>query len=293
MEFKIIKPEGQDFIKTIEWNHEEIKAEIAEKVQVYNSLVYTDDQIKEAKADRAELNKFKTALETKRKEIKSQCLEPYEKFEKQMKEIIAVIDEPIAVIDKQVKAFDEAQKQKKEADIKAYFDSKEFHGFAYEKIADPKWLNASTSMKSITEAIDAKAAEIEADLQIINALPEYSFEAGEVYKQTQDVRSALAESNRLTELAKAKAEFEKQQAERAAAEAKAAEEMPVFPDIEPVEEEIPDEPEEIETDDDFLPDFGSIASTRTWVAIKAFATPEDLEALKAFFDSRSVPFETM
>ena len=103
MELKIYNPTEDGFIKSIEWNHEEIKKEIAEKVEYYKNLVYTDNQIKEAKADRAALNKFVKALEDKRKEVKKQCLAPYEDFEANMKEIIAVVNEPIALIDSQIK----------------------------------------------------------------------------------------------------------------------------------------------------------------------------------------------
>ena len=48
------------------FNYEELKAELTEKVQHYETLVYTDDQIKEAKADRATLNKLKKALSDER-----------------------------------------------------------------------------------------------------------------------------------------------------------------------------------------------------------------------------------
>ena len=48
------------------FNYEELKAELTEKVQHYETLVYTDDQIKEAKADRAALNKLKKALSDER-----------------------------------------------------------------------------------------------------------------------------------------------------------------------------------------------------------------------------------
>ena len=280
MEIKIYTPEGENFVKAIEWNHEEIKAEISEKVAFYNNLVYTDDQIKEAKADRADLNKFKTALEDKRKEIKSQCLAPYEKFEKQMKEIVSILDEPIKAIDTQVKAYEEEQKQKKEEAIREYFNTKEFNGFTYEQIAEPKWLNATTSMKSIQEAIDEKAANIEADMQILSDLPEYAFEALEVYKRSMDVRAALAESKRLTELAKAKAEYEAQKAQEATHAAQ-----------EPIEEEPVMAIEIKEVQDDFIPDFDSIPNNRSWVATKIYATPDDLAALREFLNSRSIPFE--
>ena len=41
--------------------YEELKQELTEKVSMYETMVYTDDQIKEAKADKANLNKLKKA----------------------------------------------------------------------------------------------------------------------------------------------------------------------------------------------------------------------------------------
>ena len=110
-----IKQSPDDFIKTIDFNYDEIKAEMAEKVEMYKTIVYTDGQIKEAKADRAELNKMVKAMEDKRKEIKALCLAPYDKFEKQMKELVAVVNEPITVIDDQIKAYEAQQKENKRA----------------------------------------------------------------------------------------------------------------------------------------------------------------------------------
>ena len=106
MELKIYSPKDDNDLQAIEWNHEEIKAEVTQKVEMYKTLVYTDDQVTSAKADKAKLNKFVTALEDKRKEIKRKYLEPYETFEKQVKDIVAIVNEPIALIDSQIKAFD-------------------------------------------------------------------------------------------------------------------------------------------------------------------------------------------
>ena len=38
----------------IDFNYEELKAELTSKVSFYETLVYTDDQIKDAKADKAD-----------------------------------------------------------------------------------------------------------------------------------------------------------------------------------------------------------------------------------------------
>ena len=82
MELKIYNPSEDGFIKPIEWNYEELKAELSQKLEQYKGLVYTEDQIKEAKADRAKLNALATAIDGKRKELKKQCLQPYEQFKR-------------------------------------------------------------------------------------------------------------------------------------------------------------------------------------------------------------------
>lgn len=65
------------------WNFQELKAEISETVRDYEMAVYTDDTIKQARADRAKLRKFTEALEDKRKEIRKKYLEPYEQFDRE------------------------------------------------------------------------------------------------------------------------------------------------------------------------------------------------------------------
>lgn len=312
MELQIRNIPGDDgFIKRIEFNHEEIKAEMENKVALYKTLVYGDDQIKEAKADRAELNKAVKVFEDKRKEVKAKCLEPYETFEKQMKELVQVIKEPIEIIDQQVKAYEEQVKKKKEADIIEYFETKDFHGFALEQIFDSKWLNAGTSMKSIQEAIDKKASEVEADLQILNNLEDYQFEATEVYKATMDVRSAMAEANRLKELAKAKAEFEakkaaeeqrraEEEAQKVAEASQVAQEQALSTPVEEFKAEseiIENEPNNEEfmpfEDDNFIPDFDAMPVERKWVALRIFATDDDLTALDEFLKNRSIEAEVL
>ncbi len=312
MELQIKNIPGDDgFIKNIEFNHEEIKAEMENKVALYKTLVYGDDQIKEAKADRAELNKAVKLLEDKRKEIKAKCLEPYEKFEKQMKELVNIVKEPIEIIDQQVKAYEEQMKKKKESDIKEYFDSKDFHDFSFDQIFDNKWLNATTSMKSIQEAIDKKASEIEADLQILESLENYQFEATQVYKATMDVRSAMAEANRLKELAKAKAEYEAKKA--AEEERKLEEQIQNASDTSPAtQEHVPNNADEelqakmpiVENDansddfipfedDNFIPDFNEIPVERRWVALRIYATDSDMIAINDFLRSRSIESEVL
>lgn len=73
------------------FNYEELKAELTEKVQHYETLVYTDDQIKEAKADRATLNKLKKALSDERIRREREYMQPFNEFKSRINEILALL----------------------------------------------------------------------------------------------------------------------------------------------------------------------------------------------------------
>lgn len=278
MELKIYSPTEDGFIKAIEWNHAEIKKEVAEKVSYYANLVYTDDQIKDAKADRAKLNKFVQALEAKRKEVKKQCLAPYEEFEKKMKEIIAIVNEPIQMIDSQVKGYEEQKKAEKLEQIQEYWDrvTSPEHPLTLQRVMNPKWLNATTSMKSIQEEINGILAKYAEDIATLQNLPEFSFESIEVYKTTLDLGKAIQEGKRLSDIQKRKmeheAEMERQKAEAAQHMIPPAKEEPA---CETPFEEKPTEP------------------LREAICFRAYLTPEDGLALKEFFNSRGIPFEAI
>lgn len=267
-----IKTDPGDFIKAIEFNYDEIKQEMQEKVAVYKAMVYTEDQIKDAKADRAELNKTVKALEDKRKEIKALCLAPYEAFEKQMKDLVAVVNEPINVIDAQIKAYEDQKKEEKKAEIEAYYQTLDFSGVALEKVFDQKWLNASVSMNTVRDALDKRAQEIATDLLTLKELPEYAFEAVDMYHKTLDLRQAIAEATRLKDLDERK---------KAAEEIKVAQKEP----------EKVAEPEPIIPEDNFMPDFDEIKDSRENIVFKVFATPDEIGKITDFLMVNKIQFD--
>jgi hypothetical protein len=212
MELRIMSPQENDFIKEIQWNNEELKQEITATMQEYKSLAFTEENIKDAKADRAKLNKLRTAFEDERKKIKKQCMEPYTKFEKQVKEIVSLIDEPIALIDSQIKEVDDQKKAQKQKDIEELFGSLGFQNFVtLDKIFDPKWLNASVAMSKIEEQMKSQMFQIGHELETIRKLPEFAFEAKELYKKTLDMNQAIQEGQRLAEIQKRKLAYEAEQ----------------------------------------------------------------------------------
>lgn len=255
----------------ISFNFEEIKEAVSEKVAYYKDLVYTDEQIKTAKADRATLNKFVAALESKRKEIKKQCLAPYEAFEKQMKEIVAIVNEPISMIDAQVKGYEEQQRTEKLEKIREYWyallesDSVP-EGITFNQIFIEKWLNASVKMSVVEAEMKIKLEQIAADLTTLENLPEFSFEAKEVYKDTLDINRAIAEGKRLSEIQKRKAEAEAA-AQRATVNATPA--VVEQPTVQPTEQQ------------------------REWVAFQALMTPEEAKALGQYMRSHGIRYKAV
>lgn len=124
LELIITNPTNEDaFLKSIEFNYDELKTGIADAVKKYDNLVITEDAIKQAKIDRANLNKFISAMEDKRKEVKKQCLKAYEPFEEKIKELVSMVDKPCTSIDKQIKAFEDKEKAEKRKLLKEYFEN--------------------------------------------------------------------------------------------------------------------------------------------------------------------------
>ena len=254
MELKIISPGENGFLKEIQWNQEEVKAWVAARVQDYKNIAYTEDQVKDMKKDRADLNKLRTAFESERKRLKKVCMEPYNLFEQQVKEVVALIDEPIQLIDSQLYELEERRKQQKKKDIEALFDTIGFQTFVtLDNIFDQKWLNASVSLGKIEEQMKSIMYKIGTDVATIGNLPEFSFEAMEVYKKTLDLNKAILEGQPLAEIQKRKQQYEEEQKRIAEEKARQEEQeqsvlAEVVEETAPVEEKVDASPEPVRPD---------------------------------------------
>ena len=208
LEIRVTSPTDDAFVEHIVWNADEIAKEVAEKVGYYKNLVYTEDQVAEAKKDRAKLNKFVKALKDKDREIKDRCLAPYEEFHNQMLKIIALVEEPAELIDKQVKEYEEGQKRQKLAAINDLFDRKGFHPWLkLDRIMNPKWLNKTYSIKQSDADMTSIQHKIGEDILLINGLKEGAQAALSEYKRSMDVSAAVQAGNRYVEAKRAEEEL--------------------------------------------------------------------------------------
>ena len=208
----------------LEFNFEDLKKALAERMELYRGLVVTEDGIKAAKQDRADLNKLREAIEAKRKEVKKACMAPYTEFEGRVKELVQLVDAPIAAIDGQLKEYEEKRRAEKRAEIAAIYEETvgELKGILpFERLWRDEWYNTSWSMKKIREAIVAAEGKTASDLEVLSTVESEFAEAVRLkYLEALDLNAALAERARLQERAAKLREYEEQR--RRAAEAEAA-----------------------------------------------------------------------
>lgn len=219
--------------KEIGFNFEELKAELAEKLDYYNNLVVTEDTIKEGKAEKAKLNKLREAVEAKRKEIKKECMAPYTDFEAKVKELVAMIDAPVAAIDGQLKVFEEQRREEKRKAIETVYDEivpDEIKAMMpLDRIFDQRWLNTTFKIEAVGEAIGNMADKIDDDLTVLDTIePEFSTAVRAKYMETLDIGAALRHKKALQDAAEA---AKKREASMAAANANAACWAPAEPAI--------------------------------------------------------------
>lgn len=220
MELKIYSPQDSGFIQKIDWNFEELKAEVAAAADSYVVSVYTDDTIKQAKADRAKLNKFVDALKNKRTEIRKKLLEPDEQFGKEVQEVIGIVQKAVDNIDSQVKDYERRQREEKTEKIREFYEDN-IHDIRdclpFERVMKPEYALASTTMKSVKADILNMIQKVDEGLAILNDVDsKFSGDMKEVFLQTYDIGAAMAERNRLEAAEEKRKAYEEERARKMA-----------------------------------------------------------------------------
>ena len=284
MELKVAPYTQPDVIK---FNFDELKAELAERVAVYKKAVYDETQITQAKADRADLNKLKKALNDERIRREKDYMVPFNEFKAQINEIIGIIDEPVALIDQQIKEYENREKAEKRAKIEEYFNgelkeditTRPPEWLQLSQIWDDRWLNKSVSVATAYKDIKKAIEDIQNAITTLSELPKFSFEAIDEYKRSLNLPQAIQEGKRLAEIQERKEAAERARAE---AEARAAEEAAQKAQEQPEPEPIPAPVEE-----------EAPAKPKMWVEFRAELTTAQARELKAFFDERNIAFEAV
>lgn len=254
-----------------------IQQEIKEKVDAALAMVCTEETVKEIKAIRAELNKDFTGLESKRKEVKTAILSPYEQFEAIYKACVTDIFKPAdAQLKAKIDEVENALKEEKAAELLTYFleycESKgvDFVNFNQTGIT----VTLSASLKALKEQVKTFIDKVSDELALIET-QENKVEILVEYKNTLNVAQAITTvSNRMKIIA---AEKERQEAIRARQEAEAVKK------VEAVIETV----EQIE----FLPAVQE-KKAEFVVSYSIKATPEQFLRLERYMADNSIIYTT-
>jgi len=148
-------------LPVLAFDFEGLKAWATGLTERYHGLVVTEDAIADVKRDMAALNKTKKAVDDARKEAVRQVSEPIRAFEAQIKDVVGIFDATYAALGAQVKAFEDAQRDEKRGDVGAIITQECASALGEDSSQWPaipvqdRWLNKTTSFKSIREDIQA------------------------------------------------------------------------------------------------------------------------------------------
>ncbi|MCW6682043.1 DUF1351 domain-containing protein [Aerococcaceae bacterium NML160702] len=159
-ELQVIKPSIKVEIGVIGIeNLEAVKQGLTLLAQNYKGIIVTDDdeRYKEAKDQRAEINKIIKAVDDERKRIKKLYEAPLKEFEKSVKDVIAIADEAARELDSNIKAVEQLRRDKKIEEVNNLI-AEHSEGYSIQMI--DRWLNQTYKTSAIIDDIKSQVREI-------------------------------------------------------------------------------------------------------------------------------------
>lgn len=268
----------------ITFNYDELRTALIAEMEKRKGIVYTEDKIKDAKSDRAGLNRLDKALNDERLKREKEFMAPFAEFKSQINDLRQIITSASEDIDRQIKEFEQMQKAKKSQEIADYFKAEQEAGaipkwLELDKIAEARWMNATCKMDVIKKEIAARMDVVKRETDVIAGLPEYSFEAMEVYKTSLDLSRAMTEGQRLADIQKRKAAEE--EAKKILAEKVKGQGQATAEEAQRFAEKIDADAAEVKKDANVK---------RWWVDIRACVTLAEANDLKAYFAEHDIKY---
>ena len=191
-------------------NAKAIKTLVESRIQQYDISNYSSDDIAKCKQDKALLNKAAKALNDKRIALEKEWNTPFDEFKTTVKETVDLIKSAATKIDSIIKQDDERAKEEKMAEIRKIAEKVGLPevNVKLEKVMNPKWLNKSTSLKSIEKELAEKVETINESVATLLTYTDVASAALARYHEDLDLNAAIKFAN----------ELQKQKIEQRAAE---------------------------------------------------------------------------
>ena len=154
-------------------NYSAVVTAVQERLRVYDGMIVTEDAIQTTKQDIADLRKVAKNASDLRISIKKEHEAKIAETISQLKEITDLYNGAANKLDDQVKAFEQKAQEEKEAQIKAYWDSRigRLEKFlSLQTVWNPKWLNKGYSMIQVQMDIDTAIDRVTTGVRTILAM---------------------------------------------------------------------------------------------------------------------------
>lgn len=289
---------SKETIGQLTTNIKEVKTRVEQALHMYDISNYSAENIPKCKEDKALLNKAAKTLDDKRKELEKVWNKPFEEFKTICNETCKLIKSAVSAIDGIIKADDERTKNAKREEIEKLAEKCgiEEIGIKLDLIFDIKWLNKTTSMKSIEKAITDKVGSIKRDLETLKSFSEDYDVLVTRYKENLNLQEAIIYVNKLKEQREAVAKKKEETAAPTPSPAQQAE-VPTEVSGQSEQEEKKHSgkinEEEADAADAFAAAMGQAVAPPTPTITKVYsveATEEVLRGLEAFMRDNGITF---
>ena len=188
---ELVKPEFNGEIQAkiksvgeIESNMKEVKGYVEELNNYYKNINFTEETMKEAKDEKAKVNKFKAQVTDYRKNIVAEYNKPIKIFEDTAKETEKLLTDTYNTINQQVANYEGRLKKEKEEEVRNYFEEyKKSLNIDFITFEDSKIkINLSDSKTALKKQAKDFIDKVNMDLATI-ALQRYRDEILVEYKQ--------------------------------------------------------------------------------------------------------------
>ena len=219
-------------------NAKAIKTLVEKQIELYDISNYSTDDIAKCKQDKALLNKAAKALNDKRISLEKEWNTPFEEFKSTVKDTVDLIKSAATKIDSIIKQDEERSKNEKLAEIRKIAERAGLNKLEIklEKVMNPKWLNKSTSIKSIEKEMAEKVKTINESIETLGSYSDVATAVIARYKENLDLNEAI----------KFACELQKLNNEKKAAEVESKQEVPQANEPETAPESAPVENKPVE-----------------------------------------------
>ncbi|EAC8532910.1 TPA: DUF1351 domain-containing protein [Listeria monocytogenes] len=171
--------------------YKKIKSDSLLLAQQIENIEVTEENVKQSKKLLAAVNKEVKNLESERISIKKEMLEPYNEFEKQVKEIVSIVKKADEMVRQQITQLEEEEREDKKLVLKRMFEKRirmyDFKTyFTFDDFIENRHLNKSLSINKIESEMVEWLTKVENELKVIETMP-YADEIIAEYKETKDL----------------------------------------------------------------------------------------------------------